>query len=328
MDTVWSKLLFLVAGAVIVEAIRHSFEFVKKITPKIEYSVSSGIPVKVGDMHYGAHELKVQNPSRKKAENVTLHLRSSNNSLKIEVLSKPDGFEYRLTDKEKDGEIELSFPYLKGGERFSVRAQAESKYFFSDSLGVSVSSPNDIEATRISESQVKDTPIFGAPFAFFGGAFVAIAIVFVHTIWVDLNRSNQTATTFQVFQLDTRDIIISAASNVGLPHIAELYFAAPEPKYYDEGGLAYSLAVASNKPEEIEKYRRLLSLTLETGPSIASESQANLYYSLGRLDLLISDETSALSDFKSAIEKNKSTVESQAKADTKTRKYLIDHGLL
>jgi len=107
-----------------------------------------------------------------------------------------------------------------------------------------------------------------------------------------------------------------------------LYFSAPGPIYYDEGDLSYALAAESNKTTEIEKYRRLISLTLGTVKDMAPESQANLFYSMGKLDLLLSDKERAASDFKSAIAKSREIVEAQAKADTKTHKYLIDSGLL
>jgi hypothetical protein len=128
--------------------------------------------------------------------------------------------------------------------------------------------------------------------------------------------------------MDRRDIVISLASYVGLPHIAELYLTSNDPKYFNEGDIAYSLAVASNNREEIDKYRKLLSLTLGNVRDMAPESQANLFYSLGKLDLLISDDSDALSDFRNAVMKSKTIVETQGRLDAKTYKYLIDHGLL
>jgi hypothetical protein len=61
---------------------------------------------------------------------------------------------------------------------------------------------------------------------------------------------------------------------------------------------------------------------------MAPESQANLYYSLGKLDLLLSDNNSAIDDFRYAISKSRLIVEVQAKADAKTHEYLVEKGLL
>lgn len=329
MESAAAKILLLVVGIILAEATRHIVEYVKRITPRVEYSSLSGIPVNAGDKNLCAFRIKITNPSKKKVENVTFHVRASQGALKMEVISKPDGLEYSLVDKD-DG-IDLTFPYLKHDDEVRLKAQVESKYYASDSLGISVSSPNDIEAKKVPYEQVKEISLFSSlfrmPFVFFSG-FVFASIVFSVWAWRVSSQPEQTETKPSVYEMDRRDIVISAASVVGLPHIAELYFTAPDPKYFNEGDIAYSLAAASNKPDEIEKYHRLLSLTLGSAKGMAPESEANLYYSLGRLDLLIADDTSALSDFRNAILKSRPIVEAQTKADAKTRKYLIDRGLL
>jgi hypothetical protein len=310
------------AGAIIVEAVRYAADYLKRITPRVEYQVSTGMPVKVDDKYFCAYELKISNPSRKKVEDVTFHVRSRNDNLKLVVISKPDGFEFSSIDK--DGGVDLSFPRLKQGEAVVVKAQTENRYVFSDSLNISVSSPNDIKDERITDVKVAKASIFRTPLVFMSGSVFATFIILV----VATINANRPEAKTPIFQMDRRDVVISAASVAGLPHIAELYLTAFDPKYFNEGDIAYSLAVASNRPDEIEKYRRLLSLTLGTAPEMAPESQANLFYSLGKLDLLVSDEKSALSDFQNAIAKSRPIIEAQAKADTKTHKYLIERGLL
>jgi len=330
MESTAVKLLLLVVGAVIVEAIRHTAEFIKRITRKIEYRVSPGIPVKVDNRYLCGYELKISNTSRKKVEAVTFHLRSRNDSLQTEVTSKPDGFEFNSTDK--DGGVDLHFPRFKQGEVVAVKIQTENKHLFSDSLGISVSSPNDVEGKRIADADIgraRRSPS-RIPAAFIAGLLFAW-IVSKTVAWNsdkghDQDKQQQTAPT--KFSPDQKDTIVSLAAVVGLPHFAELYFSAPGPIYYDEGDLSYALAAESNKTTEIEKYRRLISLTLGTVKDMAPESQANLFYSMGKLDLLLSDKERAASDFKSAIAKSREIVEAQAKADTKTHKYLIDSGLL
>lgn len=322
MESFSAKLLLLIVGAVIAEVIRQVVEYIKRITPTIEYNLSSGIPVIVGEKTYCAYMLTVSNPSKRKVEDVTIHVRSRNDNLTLEVISKPDGFEYG--SKDNDHGIDLSFPYLKSGEVVVARAQAENKYYFSESLSVSVSSPNDIKDKRITSDNAANPSILRTLGVFFSGSVIAVFVVFI----VAMIKANQPQTQPPVYEMDRRDVVISAASVVGLPHMAELYLTAFDPKYFNEGDIAYSLAVATGKPDEIEKYRKLLSLTLGTEKAMAPESQANLYYSLGKLDLLISDQNSALKDFKEAIVLSKSIVEDQAKADTKTHAYLVARGLL
>jgi hypothetical protein len=312
----------LIAGAVIVEVVRYASDYIKRITPRIEYQVSTGIPVKVDDKYFCAYELKISNSSRKKVEEVTFHVRSRNDNLKLEVISNPDGFEYNSIDK--DGGIDLSFPRLKQGEAIVVKVQTENRYLFSDSLNISVSSPNDIKEKRITDIKQKNTSAFRNSLVFIWGIAFG-AVISMVAILISLSQPESKT---PIYEMDRRDIVISAASVVGLPHIAELYLTALDPKYFNEGDIAFSLAVASKNPEEIEKYRRLLSVTLRNGQGMAPESQANLFYSLGKLDLLLSDESSAVSDFRNAVAKSRPIVESQAKVDIKTHKFLIDKGLL
>lgn len=58
------------------------------------------------------------------------------------------------------------------------------------------------------------------------------------------------------------------------------------------------------------------------------ESQANLLYCLGKIDILLADSASAIGDFRNAIAKSKSIVDMRAKTDPNTQRYLNDNGLL
>jgi hypothetical protein len=257
-------------------------------------------------------------------------VRTRNDNLKLDVTSKPDGFEYNLVDK--DGGIDFSFPYLKRGEAVAVKAQADNKYYFSESLGISVSSPNEIKDRNISDAKRSSFPLLRTILSTLtiGAAIVAwfmlgrVLEVVAHPPAPEVPSKGERAN----FEMDQRDVIIAAAADADLPHIAELYLNVQQPTYFDEGGIAFSLAAASKKSGEIEKYRRLLSVTLETEPKMSPESAANLYYSLGRLDILLSDEKGALKDFRSAITKSRTIVELQTKGDAATHQYLVERGLL
>ena len=117
-------------------------------------------------------------------------------------------------------------------------------------------------------------------------------------------------------------VVVAAASDSGLSNFASVLASAPDLTYYEAGDLAYSQAASSLKPEEIDKYRQFISMTLATAPAMASESQANLFYCLGKLDLLRSDEKSAVADFKTSIAKSKFTVEARLKSDRKIQDFL------
>ena len=81
------------------------------------------------------------------------------------------------------------------------------------------------------------------------GSILALALIFI----MSLINAKWPDPTPAIYEMDKRDIVISAASVAGLPHIAELYFNAPDTKYFNEGDIAYSLAAASNKPDETKK---------------------------------------------------------------------------
>lgn len=325
MESIGVKIFLLFMGAIALEATRQVIEYIKRITPRVEYTLVSGISVNVEKKHLCGHRITIVNPSRKKVENVTFHLRTSSQKMVLEKISKPEGLECSVVDKE--GGIDLTFPYIKHGEEVILKIQTENEYYVSDSLRVSVSSPNDIEFMKAAEAKPEGRPILTYILTFLLGCSCMFSFLWIREL-IKVNEPHQTETKQRPFEMDRRDLVISLASGIGLPHFAELYLTSYDPKFFNEGDIAYSLAVASKDRNEIEKYRKLLSLTLGNAKEMAPESQANLYYSLGKLDLLISDDKSALSDFQNAIVKSKTTVEEQAKADTKTHKYLIDHGLL
>ena len=337
MENVWIAVCAAISGSAVTIAANQFVEYRKRASPKILYSAAATIPVKVEGRYFGAYALKISNPSRKKVEQVTFHLRAREASLRLEKLSMPPGLV--CNQSVSDGALNLLFPYLKRGDEVTATAFAESDYYVPDSLSVSVSSPHDVIAV---DAKGNERPSFFQRAASIASASVlGMALCFAAISFGRLNyalrHSNDAGTDSSSgnagqspapFRPDVRNRVISAASLAGVPHIAELYFLAPDPKYYDEGDLAYSFAATSGKKEEITKYRKLISFTLASEPNMAVESQANLLYSLGRIDILLSDDGNAVSDFQNAISKSKSTVESRAKGDVQTHKFLIDRGLL
>jgi hypothetical protein len=292
----------------------------KKISPKIVYAATRATPIKIeGKTQYiGAYILKISNTSRKTAEEITFQLRAGGAALRIEDVKIPPGFLY---DPEVgDNCIKLSFPYLKPGDKMEIKTVAEG-YYIPESLDVSARSRNNIKVEQI-EYDERPSIFNNVNIPFASAGLIAAVLV-----W-SFSRAGGGYRPFRPTpQAFTRSsILISAATNAGLPHLVELYVDAPDPTYYDEGNLAYSLASAS-KPEEIDRYRRMLSITLSTAPEMEPESQANLFYCLGEIDLLLSDEKSAVSDFQNAIAKSKSTVEMRIGTDPRTREFLIKKGL-
>jgi hypothetical protein len=325
LDKLWIQLLLIIASAVIGFVVSLTLDYIKKIRPRIEYESIDGIPIKVSEKYYRAYILKISSTSRKKVEDITFHLRAGN-ILKLENISTPAGLDF--TKNDKDNAVDLIFPYLKRGDKVEVKAVAETNYYIPGSLDITFSSPNDFIARKIQNIEVPNSYTYIISMIAAVGIIASILIISIGHLISPPETSNQAEMKVPKFEPDRRDVVISAASSVGLPQIADKWLTAPDPKYYNEGDIAYSFAVASNKPDEIEKYRKLLSLTLGTAPGMMPESQANLFYSLGKLDLLLSDSDRAIDDFKNAIAKSRSIVEAKARNDVKTHKFLVEHGLL
>jgi hypothetical protein len=315
----WASLFLILAGAVAGKAIDIAIEMIKKSVPRIEYSTSDGIPIEVGESYYCGHDLRLKNVSKKKIDNVTVHLRCGD-SLHAKEIEAPAGIEYSAAPQK--GGLDLTLPYLKKGDVLSARLISTSKYVPPRHLGIAFSSPNDIRTKGVSgEPGAKGTAV-GLRFAIAGG--LAGFVIYLGS----LGFARKPAPPFG-FELDTRDVIMNAASAADLPELAEIYLRAPDPAYYDEGDLAVALARQASQRSDVEKYRLLLTLTIQNAPrTLLSESRANLFYSRGKLDLLLSDEKGALDDFRVAITDNRATVERQAGGDPGTRSFLNAHGLL
>jgi hypothetical protein len=209
MEGIAVKVLLIILGALVVEVARHVADYIKRITPRVEYSSMSGLPVDVDDKHFCTHRIRITNPSKKKVEDVTFHIRASNNKIKVEVTSKPEGLEYNLINKDEG--IDLTFPYLKHGEVVELRAQIEGRYYYADSLGISVSSPNDLEAKAIPYAKVQKPSVFRIPLIFMSG-FIFASLLFFVWIWKINTQPTQNETKSTVYEMDRRDIVISTAS--------------------------------------------------------------------------------------------------------------------
>jgi len=292
-------------------------DYFKNLGPRLIYAATTTIPARIGggSSYVGAYDLKVRNTSRNKAEDITLHLRAGRAALRVEDYSAPTGLQ--VTSEEDNNGIKVPLSYLKAGDVLRLRVVAEG-FYVPESLDVSISSPNKIATKLVVDVEKGGRFLRFTPIAFVG--IVVILLIFYAGRTSNLMEGS-------TFELDQRQVMVSAAADVGLPSLASTLLTTSNLSYYEGGDLAYSFAASSTKPEEIEKYRRFLSLTLGTATRMAPESQANLFYSLGKIDLMLSDENSAIKDFKFGIAKSRPTIESRLKSDPRTREFLIKMGL-
>jgi hypothetical protein len=127
---------------------------------------------------------------------------------------------------------------------------------------------------------------------------------------------------------DQKDTMTFAASLSGLPKLTEIYATSSKDlTYYSQGDLAFALAAASSDRAEIQKYRKLLSLTLQAPAFMADVSRANLYYSMGKIDLLLGDKEMAVRDFRQAINQHRSRIAEKSNQDPGVREFLLSNAL-
>jgi hypothetical protein len=299
-------------------------DLIKNSGSSLTYSTKGTIPVRLPDTFdsVAAYQLRLKNGSRKKAEDLTLHLRAGSAQLNIVDYSAPTGL--HLQQEPDGGGIKIPLEYLKPKDSLRVQVVAKGAYV-PGTLDVDVSSPNKINVKRVEDLDVRK-PFWRFTFI----CFIAAVVIFVA---FDAGKATEVTELAKrqsapSFVLDRKMVLVSAAADSKLPNLASALANASDLTYYEAGDLAYSQATTTTKPEEIDRYRRFISLALGPDHSIADESQANLFYCLGKLDLLRSDERSAIADFKTSIAKSKSIIQSRAKSDPQTQDFLIKQSLL
>lgn len=297
-------LLVTVLAGLVLDYLRH-------VRPRITYSVKDAVPINLDGKRIGAYLVSLSNHSKRVVNDVSCHIQAPPATLRNGGVSVPQGLQYSVV--EVDDGMQLLVPYLRPGDELQATVIAESGGFVPRTPDVAIRSPQDINVAAI-RSGVKP-PSFQRGFltAAAVAAFVAGASVAIFPI-----------VAFQ----EPRDVFAFSASLAGLPRLTELYATSANIAYYDQGDLAYALAAESSDPSEIGKYRKLLSVALEIAPSgMLSSSRASLYYSLGKIDLLLADSHSAILDFQRARDASKSTVNARVKVDPKVREFLSANGI-
>lgn len=299
-------------------------DLIKNSGSNLIYSTNGAIPVRLPEKFdsVAAYELRVRNGSRKKAEDLTLHLRAGSAQLQIADYSAPAGLQ--LQEHPDGSGIKVPLEYLKPKDCLSLRVVAKGSYV-PETLDVDISSPNKISVKRVED--------LDAPRPLLRFTYIGLVAAMVILLAFDVGKVTGGAELSErqsppPFVPDTKMLLVSAAADSKLPGLASVLAGASDLTFYEAGDLAYSQATTTTRPEEIDRYRKFISLALGTEPSMANESQANLFYCLGKLDLLRPDEQSAISDFKTGISKSKSTIQSRAKSDPQIQNFLIKQNLL
>jgi hypothetical protein len=283
-----------------------ALDYIRHVRLKVTYSVKDAVPIELDGKRVGAYLVSLSNACRRVVKDVTCHIQAPPAKLRNGGITASQGLQYSTTDGDQG--IQLSIPYLKPGDDLQLTVIAESLIYIPPTPDVAIRSPQDVNVTAIRQEAKPQTFYKGFLIAAFLAAFVGGVV----------GAFFQNANTM----MTPKDVFTFAASVAGLPHLGDLYATSSDITYYNQGDLAYAWAAASSDPSEIHKYRQLLSVALETAPGMQSASRANLYYSLGKIDLLLADNSGAIRDFREALAHSKSTVDGKTKVDLKVREFL------
>lgn len=285
-------------------------DFLRNARPTISYSVTEAVDIDLGDhRHVGAYVVSIVNTSKPVVKDITCHVEAGPARLRNGGVAAPPGLQMDI--QESDTRLSVSVPYLKTGERLEMTVVAEG-LSIPAKAEVAIRSPHDIRiVTGGSVPQSSLSLRFATAGIVAAGVGVLVSVI-----------------AGGLIAHDQKDILTFAASVSGLPRLAELYATASKDlTYYSQGDVAYALAAAASDRSEIQKYRRLLSVTLDAPTGMLAVSRANLYYSMGKIDLLLGDKDRAVRDFRQAINHDKSTITEKSNQEPLVHEFLVSNAL-
>ena len=226
--------------------------------------------------------MEVANVSKSTIEDVTCHIEASPwATVRNGGISASQGLDYQVQEAGKG--LQITIPYLKGGDELAGTVIAEG-FGYSPKSKVAIRSPQDPKVASEDPNKAnlnKTWPtVISGILAGVGCGGVLLGLM------------------SDIFYRPQQDVLIYAASVSGLTRLAELYTASSKLSYYSQGDLAFARAAECSDRSEIEKYRKFLKTVLQDQGWMMSSSQANLYYCLGKIDLLLGDKDQAIRDFK------------------------------
>jgi len=299
-------MLTAVATLVVTILAGVALDFLRNRRPKIGYAVKDAIPIDLGDKQVGAYVVELYNVSKSVVKDVTCHIQAYPASLRNGGVSTNQGLEYAVTDSENS--LQIAIPYLRAGDELKATVVAEARHYLPSKPEVAIRSPQEL-TVALGEYGLQSKKTQRGYYL-----FAAAVASFVSAVFMIVEAT--------VFTPTPKDTLTFAASVAGLPHFADLYATSSDANYFNQGDLAFARAAASADRSEIERYRKFLSTILRADTRMMSSSRANLYYCLGKIDLLLGDNEQALHDFREAQIHSKATVEAKIKVDTHVREFL------
>jgi hypothetical protein len=276
----------------------------------VAYSAKDAVPIDIGGRNVGAYLIALVNTSKHVVKDLACHVEAAPAKLRNGGISAPQGLQYTIDDDGDNG-FHISIPYLKADDKILMTVIAEALLYIPKTPNVAIRSPFELDVVTI-DPDSKQTG--------FRGGFIAAALI---STLVGALAAQLFWTRGNGIYADPQDVLTFAASVAGLPHLADLYATASSNiHYYNQGDLACAWAASSSDRGEIQKYRKLLSITLDAAPRMLSESRANLFYSLGKIDILLGDKDAAIREFGEAVREKKSIVDEKSRVDPAVHEFL------
>ena len=306
--------IFLIALAALIVTVIAGIllDYLKNSRPRLVYSVRKALPIDIDDKKVGAYLITKTNTSKKTVKDVSVYVQAQSASIRNGGITCTQGLKYELSTSEH--ELELRIPFLNARDEVSLTAIAESRIFVPSTPEVAIRSPQQFKLENredIRRINPLATTVIPAVLA-------AISVIIALTF-------------FQInLQLvDSKDVLVYAATVNNLPELAKTFAYASDLRYLNQGDIAYVYASESNDPQEIMKYKKFLGTVVDYGGKhMWSGSKANIYYNLGKISLLLSEDDEAKNYFSKAIEFNRSFIEDLLKFDNTTSSFINRENLL
>lgn len=275
-------LLVTILGGVIVD-------FVRKIKPKLTYSVKESIPIDLDGKKIGANIIEVKNPSSKTVKDLVLKISSKGIDIKNSGVKTTEGLEFEVV--ESTGILEIKIPFLKYKDYVSVTSILEDDKYVPKKPEVTVRSPDAFKLINLNgkdedKSSGSVDLFFPAVIAAMG---VAVTLSSVTRLDIPFLFDDKKPVEIPV-SYGARDdqatnlVLASVLSN--LPELSEKYVMGGSVYYYNQGPYIYSLARKASSKEDVSRLSDFLVKTIEISPRMSSRSKASIYFFLGKLSTL------------------------------------------
>lgn len=248
-------------------------EYLKKIKPKIEYSVKEGVPIEIEGKSISASVVSVSNPSSKAVKDIVVKIRSPMTAIKNGGVKATEGLEY--STKEDGDTLNICIPFLKYRDYVSLTVISESKDTTLRKPEVSIRSPDQYKLVSLLENGARSTVLRRMASGFLPGLVAAVGVGFA--LYFQGNPFTPSARYEQSANL------VLAASMAGLPLVAQHYTSTTGVTYYNQGPYIYSLAKASASQDEVRRLRLVLTEVLRISDRMSAKSEAAICFFAGKI---------------------------------------------